>query len=207
MNEVKLKKAQAQFFENFPGGFAHPEMIKIGKKHKMDKMVEFAQEAFSRNACQKVAQTCDHMIKLVSRSSMVSMFEKPKFRDFIQSLNDSDKSFLVDALDNLLHGKQQVGFEAMVDLLKTAKLAKWSLVSIIPAYYQPTTEVFVKPTTAKNVIRFFEVEQLIYKPTPTWAFYQAYRDLINQMKRQCDKSLSPSNAAFSGFLMMSMPHS
>jgi len=135
------------------------------------------------------------------------MFEKPKFRDFIQSLNDSDKSFLVDALDNLLHGKQQVGFEAMVDLLKTAKLAKWSLVSIIPAYYQPTTEVFVKPTTAKNVIRFFEVEQLIYKPTPTWAFYQAYRDLINQMKRQCDKSLSPSNAAFSGFLMMSMPHS
>jgi hypothetical protein len=45
---------------------------------------------------------------------------------------------------------------------------------------------------------------LVYKPTPTWDFYTAYRDLINHAKTQVDSSLSPSNAAFSGFLMMAM---
>jgi hypothetical protein len=45
---------------------------------------------------------------------------------------------------------------------------------------------------------------LEYKPLPTWAFYLGYRDLINTAKQQVDSSLSPSNAAFSGFLMMAM---
>ena len=135
---------------------------------------------------------------------MVSMFEKPKFRDFVGSLSGGDREFLVKSLGQILHGQQQAGFEAMVDLLQTDKLAKWSIMTIIPAYYAPTAEVFVKPTTAKNVIVHFDVEELIYKPLPSWAFYTGYRDLINNAKTQVDAGLSPSNAAFSGFLMMSM---
>ncbi|MFT5692431.1 MAG: hypothetical protein ACI92E_001765, partial [Oceanicoccus sp.] len=96
------------------------------------------------------------------------------------------------------------GFEAMVDLLKTAKLAKWSLVTIIPAYYAPNKEVFVKPTTAKNILNYFEITDPVYKPAPTWDFYKKYRTLINEAKTKVDKSLSPSNAAFSGFLMMTV---
>ena len=61
---------------------------------------------------------------------------------------------------------------------------------------------FVKPTTTKNVIRQFEVEDLVYRPQPTWQFYDAYRDLIAEMKALTDPSLSPNNAAFTGFLMM-----
>jgi len=62
----------------------------------------------------------------------------------------------------------------------------------------------VKPTTAKNIISFFEVENLSYKPQPSFEFYSSFRDLINDMKGRVDKSLSPSNPAFTGFLMMSM---
>ena len=148
------------------------------------------------------------MAKIVGRSSMVSMFEKPKFRDFVKRLAPGEQSFMVQAMHDLLHtDNQQAGFEALVELLKTEKLAKWSLISIIPAYYAPTTEVFVKPTTAKNIIQHFDVPDLVYKPTPSWAFYTAYRDLINDAKTKVDSSLSPSNAAFSGFLMMAMPSS
>ena len=137
---------------------------------------------------------------------MVSMFEKPKFSGFVKRLAPGEQSFMVQAMHDLLNtDNQQAGFEALVDLLKTEKLAKWSLVSIIPAYYSPTTEVFVKPTTAKNIIHHFDVADLIYKPTPSWEFYTAYRDLINDAKTKVDSSLSPSNAAFSGFLMMAMP--
>ena len=99
----------------------------------------------------------------------------------------------------------KAGFDAMIDLLHTEKLAKWSLISIIPAYYSPSTEVFVKPTTTKNVIKHFEIKDLIYKPRPSWDFYQRYRAIINSAKDKVDNSLSPSNAAFSGFLMMAMP--
>ena len=204
LDEKKLKIAEASFCAQYPGGFEHPEMLKVGKKHRMDKMIEFAQEVFSKKRCRDIEETADNMIKAVSRSSMVSMFEKPKFRDFVTRLGINDKVFLVEALSRMLHGKQQSGFEAMVDLLITEKLAKWSLLTIIPAYYAPDVEVFVKPTTAKGVIQHFEVSDLVYKPTPTWEFYQGYRRLINEAKQRVDKNLSPSNAAFSGFLMMAM---
>ena len=92
----------------------------------------------------------------------------------------------------------------MVDILKPMKLAKWSLMTIIPAYYRPDDEVFVKPTTCKNVLSFFEIEDLKYHPTPTWDFYERYRKLINEMKMKVDQNLVPNNAAFCGFLMMSV---
>ncbi|MGH1439652.1 MAG: hypothetical protein ACRBBR_06050 [Cellvibrionaceae bacterium] len=204
LDTTELKKLEGDFLLQYPKGFNSPEMIEIGKKHKMNKMVEMAQEFFTKTACSNPNVTADNMVKMISRSSMVSMFEKPKFRDFVNNLNDNDKAFLVESLSQLLHGKQQLGFEGFVDILRTEKLAKWSLVSIIPAYYSPTKEVFVKPTTAKRVLSHFEMTDPVYKPAPTWDFYKKYRKLINEAKKSVDSDLSPSNAAFSGFLMMSV---
>lgn len=48
MNLKKLKEAEEAFFNRYPGGFENPEMVEIGKKHKMDKMIAFAQEGFVR---------------------------------------------------------------------------------------------------------------------------------------------------------------
>ncbi len=208
LNSNKLKQAEAGFLSRYPGGFSDPEMVKIGKRHPMAKMTAMVHDCFSARARRNIGQYAEDMAKVVGRSSMVSMFEKPKFRDFVKRLAPGEQSFLVQAMHDLLHtDNQQGGFEALVELLKTEKLAKWSLISIIPAYYAPTTEVFVKPTTAKNIIQYFDVEGLVYKPTPSWEFYTAYRDLINHAKTQVDSSLSPSNAAFSGFLMMAMSSS
>ena len=168
-------------------------------------MIEFARESFSEKALSgNVHLAADNMVKAVSRSSMVSLFEKPKFRDFVKAMDEHEKAFLVNALRQQLHGKQAAGFEAMIDILKTGKLAKWSLSTIIPAYYKPTREVFVKPTTAKGILKFFDIADPVYHPTPTWDFYRKYRKLINDGKKEVSKSLSPSNAAFSGFLMMTV---
>jgi hypothetical protein len=199
-----LKQLEGDFLMRYPQGFNDPEMLAIAKKHKMSKMVELAQTSFKKRAFGNIHTTADNMVKVVSRASMVSMFEKPKFRDFVNNLSENDKAFLVKALYNMLHGKQQMGFEAMVDILRTEKLAKWSLVSIIPAYFSPNDEVFVKPTTAKGVLKHFGITDPVYKPAPTWDFYQKYRQLINHAKTQVTPDLSPSNAAFSGFLMMSV---
>lgn len=204
LDNNKLQQAEAEFLQQYPRGFGSPEMLAISKKHNVGKMTDFCQASFAKGAFKDVDTTADNMIKAISRSSMVSMFEKPKFKRFVGRLQQDEKAYLVNGLKDFLHGDQQRGFEAMVSLLLTEKLAKWSLISIIPAYYSPDDEVFVKPTTAKGVIQHFLVEDLIYKPTPSWEFYQRYRTMLLAAKEQVDSSLSPSSAAFSGFLMMTM---
>lgn len=89
----KLHQAQADFLSQYPGGFSNPAMIEIGKKHRMDKMVSMAKECFSKTACSNVTATADNMVKVVSRSSMVSMFEKPKFKGLYNGLMAMKKPF------------------------------------------------------------------------------------------------------------------
>ncbi len=204
MNLEKLKEAEAKFFNMYPGGFEHHDMVAIGKKHKMEKMITTVQEEFSEDQFGNAKDIVQTMSKLVSRSSMVSLFEKPKFRDFVNSLHAQHETILANGLKEMLHGNQEQGFNMMLDVLISGKMAKWSLISVLPVYHKPFKEVFVKPTTAKGVIQQFELDTLVYKPRPIWEFYHEYRSFINEMKSKVDGRLAPNNAAFTGFLMMSM---
>jgi len=202
MNIEKLREAESLFLLRYPGGFGGEEMQQVAKRHNVGKLSEYAGQALKRNKFKNQAQVLDDIVRIVTRSSMVSMFEKPKFRDYVNGMSRDDRSALCEGFRRMLHGNSQRGFEEVVDLLADAKLAKWSLLTVCPFYYRPQQDVFVKPTTTKNVIRQFELEDLVYRPRPSWAFYSAYRDVIEQMKAQVDPSLSPNNAAFTGFLMM-----
>jgi hypothetical protein len=204
MNLEKLKEAESAFLNRYPGGFQHPDMQVLGKKHHVGKRISQAQEFFAKSKFRDAETICENMVKVINASSMVSLFEKPKFRDLIKKLTDKQKKRLSNGLKNFLHGDQEKGFNAMLEIFLSGKIAKWSLITIIPNYYYPDTEVFVKPTTVKGIIATFELEHLIYKPQPSWEFYQAYRAAILEMKDFIDDSLKPSNAAFSGFLMMVM---
>jgi len=170
----------------------------------MDKMVDLTHELFAKKSFSDPRAVANSMSKVISRSSMVSVFEKPRFRDVIPTLDGKRLTSLAEGLKNFLHGNRQKGFTAIVDVLTPAKLAKWSLVTVIPNYYWPDKEVFVKPTTAKGIIEQFELTGLTYKPQPTWEFYELYRNTILEMKSRVDKSIASSNAAFCGFLMMSL---
>jgi hypothetical protein len=204
VNIQRLKQAEAMFLQQYPGGFDHPEITAIRKKrHNVDKMIAFTQESFARRNFKLPDQIVESMVKVVGRSSVISVFEKARFRDFATSLTGADRKFLARSLEEFLHGNTQAGFEAMLDLLRTQKLAKWSLLTIVPTYFHPQREVLVKPNTVKSIIAHFELTRLQYRPTPTWAFYDAYRSVIHEMKAKVDPCLSPTNAAFSWFLLLS----
>jgi len=207
MNLTKLKEAEERFFIEYPGGFSNPSMLEIAKKHKVDKMNKLTQESFAIEQFANPREIAESMVKIVSRSSLISLFEKPKFRDLVSSLTDYEKERLSDGLKEFLYGNQEMGFKLMADLLTEYKLAKWSLMTVCPVYFRPRVEVFVKPTTAKNVIEYFELEGLQYSPKPTYEFYKEFREQINQMKKEVDSSLQFDNAAFTGFLMMTIPSS
>jgi len=205
MNIQKLRQAEADFLQRFPGGFADPGMAGIKKKHNVDKLTEFTQANLTRanfNRPQFIAET---LLTIVSRSSMVSRFEKPRFRDFINALNSGEKQALAEAFEKRLFGRQkQRGFDEFLGMLSHHKLAKWAVISVVPFYFAPQREVFVKPTTAKGILAFLEVDGLEYKPTPSWTFYKGYQKLLADIKGEVAPTLSPNNAALSGFLMSSI---
>lgn len=203
MNYEKLRIAEAHFLQSYPGGFADPELNKVAKRHKMDRMIEFAGTALAKTEFEKPNAFLENMVKLVSRSSMVSLFEKPKFRDAIADMNSDERQALAEGYRKLFHGGQATGFREVVDILSRHKVAKWSLVTIPLVYFKPQKEVFVKPTTAKNIINKLELD-LVYKPQPTWEFYKGYRAAIVDMKKRVHPSLAPNNAAMTGFLMMTL---
>lgn len=203
INVEKLKCAEHQFMTKYPQGFGNLALQKMLKKHKMEKMIEMVRNNFSRKRFRNINEIMQGMIKVVNDSPVLSMFEKVKFKDFVGQLTLNDKALLVKALSDFLHGNAKPGFEAMVEQLKTAKLAKWSLLTIIPAYHVPNEEVFIKPTEVKCIIKLLEIDDLVYGATPSWSFYTGYRAMINETKKLVDSALSPSNAAFSSFLMMS----
>lgn len=205
MNLNRLRQAEADFLYQYPGGFDNPEMIEIRKKHKLDKMIEMTQNAFVRRNFKLPDLIVENMVKIITRSSLISVFEKPKFRDYVYSLPPDERNMLSKGLEGILHGDEQNGFETMVDVLRNGKLAKWSLTTVCQAYYRPEVEVFVKPTVAKGVIEYFDLSPLHYNPRPTWAFYDGYRTAINEMKTHVEASLARYNIGFTGFLMRSMP--
>ena len=98
MNIEKLKEAEAAFLDRYPGGFENPEMVAIAKKHKMDQMVFYTQESFHKENFRMPDLIVDRMVKVASRSSMVSVFEKPKFRDYAYALAPDRKRRLTDGL-------------------------------------------------------------------------------------------------------------
>ena len=205
MNIDKLKQAEAGFLARYPGGFADPGLEQVRKRHNVDKLTEFTQANLSRSHFNRPEHICETLVKIISRSSMVSMFEKPKFRDFIRTLNSQEKEYLCMAFEKRLYGRaKRAGFEEIVGMLGPHKVAKWPIVSAVPYYFAPQKEAFVKPTTAKGIIRYLEVEGLEYKPLPSWTFYRGYLKVLDEVRQQAHPSLSSNYAAISGFLMMNL---
>lgn len=205
MNLIKLKQAEQAFLQRYPGGFDNPALVASRvKKHKPDQMLALVQESFSKENFKRPDRIVQNMNKLISRSSIISVFEKPRFRDFANSLTPQEREFLSTGLGQLLHGNEQTGFEMMLDVVKSERLAKWSLITVCQPYFHPQRDVFIKPTTVKGVIQYFELENLHYKPTPSWAFYKIYRSAFLKMKSRVHPSLAPTNPAFSGFLWMTV---
>jgi hypothetical protein len=205
MNHQKLRDAEAGFLQRYPGGFSDPEMAAIKKKHNIDSLAEFTQNSLTRANFSRPEFVAETLVKVVSRSSMVSRFEKPKFRDFVKSLNSHERQALSDAFEKRLYGRQKrQGFEEILGMLAHHHLAKWAVISVVPFYFAPNKEAFVKPTTAKGIIRFLEVQDLEYQPMPSWEFYRGYVKLLDEIRRESVPTLAPNYAALTGFLMMSI---
>lgn len=204
MNISKLKDAEENFLVFYPKGFEDEALLPIIKRHNTAKIGESVREMFAPNRFTRTEQICENFAKIVSKSSLISLFEKPKVRDMVKQMSMEQQDMLSIGLFELLHANQEKGFEILVDMLGIYKLAKWSIVTLIPYYYAQEKEFFIKPTTTKDIIKFFEIEGLTYKPRPTYEFYVRYTQILKTMKSHVSPLIGQDNAGFTGFLMMAM---
>ncbi len=204
MNIEKLEQLEAKFLSQYPMGFDDPDLMVIAKKHKVDAMKEFVHTHFAKDKFDDPDAISEAFTKLIAKSSLVSVFEKAKYKDVAKLFREDEIETLSSALYNILYGDQKKGFNQLVLLLATFGLAKWPILTILGLYYNGDYEVLVKPTTVKAVLSYLEVTEFKYTTKPNYEFYAKYRDLINDLKKRTGKSLATDNGAYCGFLMMTI---
>ena len=204
MNLEKLKDVETEFLLQYPTGFQDAKFFPTMKKFNPSKLEEFTKENLKKENFSNPDLVVDAFFKIIQKSVLVSLFDKLKFRDMLVGLSFYKKDMLSIELFELLHGNKRDGFEGLVEFLSQYNLAKWTIISVLLYYNDRQKEYFIKPTTTKNVIKYFEIKDLVYKPTPSFEFYDSYKKVLNEMKKNVDKSLSFDNAAFTGFLRIAM---
>ncbi len=200
MNHEKAFLAREAFLRQYPGGFSDPAMKEIARKHKTDKMYALTREKLTRAAFEKPVAVLEDITGIISQASVVSVFEKMRFRDFIKNCSGDDREMLVHAFYELVHGNREQGYLMFDVLLSPYQLSKWTLVSLLPAYYYPQDQVFLKPTTVKKAISYFEWDHLHYLSRPDHDFYTAYREQILELKKIV--RITDDNLALGGFIMI-----
>lgn len=201
MNKNEFERYQKLFLKAYPGGFQHESMLVQVKKHAVPKWVQFVQAFLSASALQNHENGIKAITKLVTGSSLISVFEKTAFKNMIQSMSQSEKTELVESVSELLHKDQETGFVQFNAILSRYQNAKWPIITTLMYYSNPEFEVLIKPSTVKKVISALELEPIKYLSKPDYSFYCAYRDAILEMKTLARPELQVENGAFCGFLM------
>jgi len=204
MNLNKLEHLEIEFLKVYPEGFDSPELVEVGKKHKMNKMQDFVKEHFAKDCFSETEDVFENFVKLISKSSLVSVFEKTKFRNEAKVMTEEEKEILVKGLYEFLYVDQELGFNKQISVLIKYKMAKWPILTVLGLYMDPGVEVLIKPTTVKGILNYFEVDEFKYTSKANYEFYDQYRQLINEIKTTASEHLQIDNAAFCGFLMMSI---
>lgn len=204
MNLEKLKDMEEEFLFQYPKGFEDEKFFPTMKKFNPAKLEEFTKENLKKENFSNPNFVVDAFFKIIQKSVLVSLFDKLKFRDMLSSLTSYEKDMLSIELYELLHGDIKEGFNGLSEFLDQYKLAKWTVISVVLYYNDRKKEYFIKPTTTKNILKYFEIKDLVYKPKPSFEFYSSYKKILNEMKKNVHKTLKIDNAAFTGFLRIGM---
>jgi hypothetical protein len=88
--------------DTYTGGFGNPHFTNAMKKHSLDKLTKLAHETLGIEALQDTDSAMENFGKILGRSTMLSMFEKPKVKEFIRDLSIRGKKQLAMGLGNML---------------------------------------------------------------------------------------------------------
>lgn len=204
MDIEKLKILESEFLDRYPKGFQDEHFFPTMKKFKPQKLEEFAKEALKKENFTDPNLIVEGFFKTIQKSVMVSLFDKLKLKDALATLNSYEKDMLSIEIYELLYGDKKNGFEGLVEFLAEYRVAKWTIVTIVPYSMSRQSEYFIKPTTTKNIINYFGFKDVVYRPKPSFEFYENYTKHLDEMKLELDSSLTFDNAAYTGFFKIAI---
>jgi hypothetical protein len=204
MNLDKLKDLESEFLDRYPSGFEDETFFPKIQKFNPLKLEAFAKNVLKKENFSNPNLFVEGFFKTVQKSVMVSLFDKLKLKDAIASLNSYEKDILSIEIYELLYGNKKDGFEGLVEFLAHYNLAKWTIISVAPYCINRNSEYFIKPTTTKMIIKYFELPDLVYKPKPSFEFYENYTKVLDKMKANLHDSLTFDNVAFTSFLKVAI---
>ncbi|MDR0483767.1 MAG: hypothetical protein LBH40_00615 [Alphaproteobacteria bacterium] len=192
MNFITLtKQVEHKFLILFPKAFEDANWLKLSKKHDSTRIDNIFKTTLSQPRMQALIaennteEIIADILKTVSYSTTISMFEKFAIRNYLGS-KSTHKDFL-EVLYKFLHEDYKKYFaEFTYTLTKTknsitnSNCAKWSIVSFFLAF-SDKNHVLLKPTTAKTTAKFFEVD-IEYQSYPNLETYEKYKELILKFK-------------------------
>jgi hypothetical protein len=203
-NLDRLKELESEFLHQYPTGFEDAKFFPTMKKFNPQKLELFAKENLNKECFSNPNLVIDSYFKVIQKSVLVSLFDKLKLKDMISSLNSYEKDMLSIEIYELLYGNKKEGFEGLVEFLAQYNLAKWTIISVVPYYLNRHDEYFIKPTTTKNIIKYLKIDEITYKPKPSYEFYKNYKEILDETKLLLNKNLSFDNAAYTGFFKVAI---
>ncbi len=188
---MNAKVIDNQFLEKFPNGFDNPMWNELGKKHNPNKIFNIFNNEFSEHSFKALLkdkayeEICEIALKLVKTASVVSVFEKVAFTNFIKYETTPE---FCNALFNFLYAYNDEAFETFVLLLakhknqKNANAAKWPIVSFFKSYQDPDNFVLVKPNTVKAVAKVLDYD-ISYQSYPNVTTYNKILEMVKSYKK------------------------
>lgn len=193
INSQTAKVIDLKFLTLFPDGFEDEEWNNLGKKHDPSKIFRVFENELSKKELKRLLkekdyeEICEVTSKLIKKATIVSVFEKVAFSNFIAK--ETTEDFCV-ALYNFLYNYNEDTFEEFVSILakhkhsKNANAAKWPIVSFLKAYQDPNNFIILKPNTVKAVAKALEFD-IGYQTKPN---YQTYNNVIEMVRQYQDNS-------------------
>ncbi|MCL2567536.1 MAG: hypothetical protein FWE18_05540 [Alphaproteobacteria bacterium] len=220
-----VKQVEHKFLILFPNGFIDENWLKLSKKHSSLKIDSLFQTVLNKEHMAEVvnllkggsslpksslAEIIDAVIKAVNYSTTISMFEKFALRNYLTS--PSIHQEFIDVLYKFMYVDYQKYFADFSHVLSKTKnsiensnCAKWSIISFFLAFSNKNQHVFLKPTTAKRISAFFNMD-IAYQSYPNLETYEKFRDIIFKFKENSvlakDKELITAQAVI--FCALSM---
>lgn len=178
------------FLTFFPGGFNDENFIELSKKHKAnDRIFKIIDDFDIENLLEEypptVLKNIQIITKMVTSCSMISVFEKVAFKNYIADKRIHE-TFLK-ALYNMLKNLNEDTFIEFAYVLGMKKheencnIAKWPIITFFLLFFNPSEEVFIKPTTIKKVARLLDYD-IKYEATLNYQTYSLVKQMINDYK-------------------------
>ncbi|WP_198306347.1 hypothetical protein [Arcobacter vandammei] len=208
MNIEKLKECEDRFCEYYEKGFEDEKLAKTVKLFNTAKFHEMAKNSFALEKFSNIEQIIQDFFTILLKSPLISFYEGDILKSALKNFTMYEKDMLSIFLQDILYGdfphNLENSFDDFVELLASKNLAKWHIVTLIPYYFSLNKNYFLKPSTTRNIIKYFEIENLKYNSKPSFEFYKAYTNNLLEMKNSVNPKLKDDNGRFTGFLRLSM---